>query len=259
MNRVKLVTMLATVLVAASASVAASAETFFVEGVWSSEYNRFYFPDDKINNRPTFGWPLPSVAQLIIDDYGLSFSVHLLDSPYYSVLYSDYSRESYRAGYYSDFYGSNESYSFSKRDEYGNTYHTDQYLISFDRWGGGGDSGNIYTKEMVKSTLLSSGIGIFDLEQSFIYFEDGSNMSFTGLIASLVLNPHNFNEWNVTFTTDSIVQIWCVGYAQTLASPITGVTLAYNLPVPEPETWAMLLAGLGVIGTVARRRKVNVN
>ncbi|MBK9347843.1 MAG: PEP-CTERM sorting domain-containing protein [Burkholderiales bacterium] len=26
-------------------------------------------------------------------------------------------------------------------------------------------------------------------------------------------------------------------------------------PVPEPETYAMLLAGLGVMGAVARRRK----
>ena len=29
--------------------------------------------------------------------------------------------------------------------------------------------------------------------------------------------------------------------------------------VPEPETYAMLLAGLGIVGAVARRRKVNVN
>jgi len=26
--------------------------------------------------------------------------------------------------------------------------------------------------------------------------------------------------------------------------------------VPEPETYAMMLAGLGLIGTIARRRKV---
>ena len=29
--------------------------------------------------------------------------------------------------------------------------------------------------------------------------------------------------------------------------------------IPEPETYAMLLAGLGVVGAVARRRKVKVN
>jgi len=33
------------------------------------------------------------------------------------------------------------------------------------------------------------------------------------------------------------------------------VTVDPALPVPEPETYAMLLAGLGLMGTIARRRK----
>ncbi|MES2115261.1 MAG: PEP-CTERM sorting domain-containing protein [Pseudomonadota bacterium] len=45
----------------------------------------------------------------------------------------------------------------------------------------------------------------------------------------------------------------------TTAFSITGDNLsnyrAYILPVPEPETYAMLLAGLGVLGFMARRRK----
>jgi probable HAF family extracellular repeat protein len=46
---------------------------------------------------------------------------------------------------------------------------------------------------------------------------------------------------------------WIVGAAQ---NSITGQTHAFLLtPVPEPETYAMLLAGLGLIGSVARRRK----
>lgn len=39
---------------------------------------------------------------------------------------------------------------------------------------------------------------------------------------------------------------------------VTGITLNANLvaaPVPEPETYAMMLAGLGLLGFVARRRK----
>jgi len=39
----------------------------------------------------------------------------------------------------------------------------------------------------------------------------------------------------------------------------TGSSAAYSVtlaPVPEPETYAMLLAGLGLMGTIARRRKV---
>jgi len=33
------------------------------------------------------------------------------------------------------------------------------------------------------------------------------------------------------------------------------VIYTYALPVPEPETYAMLLAGLGLVGAIARRRK----
>jgi hypothetical protein len=35
--------------------------------------------------------------------------------------------------------------------------------------------------------------------------------------------------------------------------------VAISAPVPEPETYAMLLAGLGVLGAVARRRKAQAN
>ena len=36
------------------------------------------------------------------------------------------------------------------------------------------------------------------------------------------------------------------------------VTYTYEtLPVPEPETYAMLLAGLGLVGFIARKRKAS--
>jgi hypothetical protein len=36
---------------------------------------------------------------------------------------------------------------------------------------------------------------------------------------------------------------------------IQGTFLVVTTPVPEPESYAMLLAGLGLIGCVARRRQ----
>jgi probable HAF family extracellular repeat protein len=46
---------------------------------------------------------------------------------------------------------------------------------------------------------------------------------------------------------------WIVGIA---SNTITGVTHAFLLtPVPEPETYAMFMAGLGLMGLIARRRK----
>ncbi len=32
-------------------------------------------------------------------------------------------------------------------------------------------------------------------------------------------------------------------------------SLTATAPVPEPETWALMLAGIGVIGLISRRRK----
>lgn len=38
--------------------------------------------------------------------------------------------------------------------------------------------------------------------------------------------------------------------------PVSQVISAVSAPVPEPESYAMLLAGLGLVGAVARRRRV---
>ena len=43
----------------------------------------------------------------------------------------------------------------------------------------------------------------------------------------------------------------------TLSAP-AGYTLAMITPVPEPETWALLLAGLGLLGAVARRNQKKI-
>ena len=40
-----------------------------------------------------------------------------------------------------------------------------------------------------------------------------------------------------------------------LASALSGQVAAIGSPIPEPETSAMLLAGLGLLGFIASRRK----
>jgi len=39
--------------------------------------------------------------------------------------------------------------------------------------------------------------------------------------------------------------------------PLSQVITATTLPVPEPESYAMFLAGLGLLGTIARRRRAD--
>ncbi len=47
------------------------------------------------------------------------------------------------------------------------------------------------------------------------------------------------------------------GGSSEMALPYTGfIALAPVMPVPEPETYAMVLAGLGMMGVIIRRRKM---
>lgn len=65
---------------------------------------------------------------------------------------------------------------------------------------------------------------------------------------SIDLNNLSFKDW--AGVNWKLADHW--GY-------LTSVKVETNcVPVPEPETYAMLLAGLGLVGAFARRRKVNL-
>ncbi|MDR2208044.1 MAG: PEP-CTERM sorting domain-containing protein [Azoarcus sp.] len=105
------------------------------------------------------------------------------------------------------------------------------------------------------AALPYSGIGIFDFEQSYIYYENGSSISLADYMRQSFNAPltEAGNHHELIFNTrneDIFTFSWTDG------NEIAGMTLAYNLTaVPEPEAWVMLLAGLGIVGAVARRRR----
>ena len=115
---------------------------------------------------------------------------------------------------------------------------------------------------------LASGMGIFDFEQSFIYFTSDYGHEGRFSLAEFVsaaegLNCINYcasQSYFLDTSNDSFILWMSLGGDYVAPNPglrITGVTLAYNLPaIPEPETYAMLLAGLGVVGAAARRRRI---
>lgn len=102
--------------------------------------------------------------------------------------------------------------------------------------------------------IVGSGLkaSIFDpastFEQRAFLWDGPAIIDLTSLLDSETLTA----GWVLESANDINDQGWIVGSAyNTLTDARRGFVLA---PVPEPETWAMLLAGLGLIGTIARRR-----
>jgi hypothetical protein len=89
--------------------------------------------------------------------------------------------------------------------------------------------------------VVYDGFTSSELEYSFGWYED-------------LLVPSGGNTpWNVGGMNTVEVIVFNAG---TSANP-TGLSASFQAsyaPVPEPETWAMLLAGLGLVTGVARRR-----
>jgi len=87
--------------------------------------------------------------------------------------------------------------------------------------------------------------GIFDLDRSWVSYSGTDGTEYLTL-AQIRTNGGDFllDNYRINMTLS-----WTAGYE------ITGIHFEYLNPVPEPETWAMLLAGLGIVGATARRRK----
>lgn len=112
-------------------------------------------------------------------------------------------------------------------------------------------------------TLPGTGPAVNGLANSISLSSDGSlvftllevwDMTTNALIGSGTFSNGNQVAALSYFTSD------IPGSYQLLVQGTGGGAYAGNLtvtPVPEPETYAMLLAGLGLIGFTARRRKNN--
>ncbi|MCV2361545.1 FxDxF family PEP-CTERM protein [Paucibacter sp. TC2R-5] len=103
----------------------------------------------------------------------------------------------------------------------------------------------------VSSSVTSQINGIKDVDFTSVYLTDGSNTvaayenKGTDASEQWVLNSVALNS-NVTY------QIHTVGTAYNKAGFAGELSVT---AVPEPTTYALLLAGLGAVGFVARRRK----
>jgi hypothetical protein len=111
-----------------------------------------------------------------------------------------------------------------------------------------------------KRTFLPSGQVFFDLENSFVYYggENGHAGKGSYLDGEKVSLVQLLERGTTTFSERG--DIGDFDFSWQIDREITGITLAYSLypisgTIPEPETWAMLLTGLGFVGAIARRRR----
>ncbi len=85
-----------------------------------------------------------------------------------------------------------------------------------------------------------------------------SNPGYSAGLTTLLSNAASGSTWSGSQTTGNMYyQLNITGNANAgslYVASLSGVTA----PVPEPETYAMLLAGLGLVGAVSRRRKTKL-
>ncbi|CAM8670038.1 PEP-CTERM protein-sorting domain [Comamonadaceae bacterium] len=106
------------------------------------------------------------------------------------------------------------------------------------------------------STNFNKTLGEYGFAGTYFEIRDALPTSsvFTHGINMTGLNSENKNLQAIysNDTDTAVTKMLVIGaFVQGESFPVT--------PVPEPETYAMLLAGLGVLGAVARRRKAQAN
>jgi len=101
-----------------------------------------------------------------------------------------------------------------------------------------------------------SRLSIFDFNSSFIYFTYGSGVEMKESLAQMITGDSALWFYGASLTFDTLDSSFHLNWSgSSMGYTITRITLAYTYPIPEPETWAMLLAGLGVVGAVTSRRR----
>lgn len=130
------------------------------------------------------------------------------------------------------------------------TLYTNQFRWDFDRYVDNSNSSRFSYKPWTDGDQLFSfsytflTAGVFDLTASVMCSADLSAL--TGKSQSTLATNNDWSRWTQDFHSRP-------GWKQ-------GETERYQLtvvqtPVPEPETYAMMMAGLGLMGFMVRRRK----
>ncbi len=107
------------------------------------------------------------------------------------------------------------------------------------------------------SALFQGGYSAFDGYNVLFNFSDATSLSInTGANLSILAPKAAVNGGQGVINGNVVVDSWASQVQINSGNFFKAANvLGFTQPVPEPETYAMLLAGLGVIGFMARRRQ----
>jgi len=121
-------------------------------------------------------------------------------------------------------------------------------------------TGGSYSKDFAPTRLFAFALGSLDTYNRLtLRYEDASTLVLSG---GQIINGLSFPNGNqISGLTNGVVS-----YKVTSGPRMTGATFSSSgnsfefdnlatAPVPEPETWAMMIGGLGLVGFGLRRRK----
>jgi hypothetical protein len=119
----------------------------------------------------------------------------------------------------------------------------------------------VYTGTTLTLPIIYTGYASFDassftLTQTFDSYY--SNAPFNGVKIEDLTDPNGFLGWveapGATGPNPHTTTLGSAIYVNWQGAPTTG-QITFTAGVPEASTWAMLIAGFGLVGAAARRRK----
>lgn len=127
------------------------------------------------------------------------------------------------------------------------------------------NNGNSFADRFTFSVTNSVGMNL-DAIVSSISRSDDTGLNFTGLA---LYGPNDTLVTNGTTMSSGAVDVWTITannlmigdyYLQVSGNMVGDDAASFGgavmmVPVPEPETYGMMLGGLGILGFLARRRK----